>query len=54
MAWRNFKVEEQRLKAIQAYNTGQYSMTDICKEFDISRKTAYKWHKRFLKKEKKD
>jgi putative transposase len=48
MAWRNFKVEDQRLKAIQAYQSGHYSMTEICREYGISRKIAYKWYKRFL------
>ncbi len=50
MAWRNIKVEEQRQKAMLAYESGHYSVVDICKEFSISRPTFYKWHGRFLKK----
>jgi len=48
MAWENFKVENQRLQVIQYYIDGKYTMTDICKLFGISRKTAYKWYHRFL------
>ena len=50
MAWRKFKVEEQRQKAIFAYESGHYSVVDICKEFSISRPTFYKWYARFLEK----
>jgi transposase InsO family protein len=52
MAWRNIKVEEQRQKAMLAYESGHYSIVDICKEFSISRPTFYKWHARFLENSK--
>lgn len=48
MAWENFEVEQQRLQLIQAYIEGDRSMTDICKQYDVSRKTGYKWCERFL------
>lgn len=48
MAWENYKVEQQRLQAVQAYVSGESSMTHICKQFGISRKTGYKWYQRFL------
>ncbi len=48
MAWENYKVEQQRLNLIQAYQYGETSMTDLCKRYGISRKTGYKWYKRFL------
>lgn len=48
MTWENFKVEQQRLQVVQAYMNGQSSMTDICLQYGISRKTAYKWYHRFL------
>ena len=48
MAWRNFKVEEQRLQVVQAYMQGNCSMTAICKHYGISRKTGYKWYERYL------
>ena len=48
MAWENYKVEQQRLQVVQAYALGHSSMTTICKQYGISRKTAYKWYQRFL------
>lgn len=49
MAWRNFNLEEQRLKAMLAFESG-HSVVEICKEFSISRPTFYKWHSRYLEK----
>jgi transposase InsO family protein len=48
MAWESYTVEKQRLQVVQAYMSGDVSMTHICKQYGISRKTAYKWHQRFL------
>lgn len=48
MAWENFKVEQQRLQVVLAYMEGTSSMTDICLRYGISRKTGYKWYKRFI------
>lgn len=48
MAWENFKVEQQRLQVVQAYMEGSSTMADICRKYNISRKTAYKWYKRFI------
>lgn len=48
MAWENFKVEEQRLQLVKAYIAGEFSMTDLCLRYGISRKTAYKWYYRYL------
>jgi putative transposase len=48
MAWENYQVEEQRLQLVNAYVIGNSSMTDICKQYGVSRKTGYKWYQRFL------
>lgn len=48
MAWENYKVEQQRLNVVLAYQSGHLSMVDICKQYGISRKTAYKWYQRYL------
>jgi transposase InsO family protein len=47
MAWENYKVEHQRLLLINEYLQKETSMTDLCKKFGVSRKTAYKWVDRF-------
>jgi putative transposase len=43
MAWRVTKVEEQRQEFIQQVLIGDKTITDLCKEFQVSRKTGYKW-----------
>lgn len=48
MAWENYKVEQQRLRVVEAYISGESSMTAVSKQYGISRKTAYKWYQRFL------
>jgi len=48
VAWEKFKVEEQRLQVIKTYMEGLTSMTSICLQYGISRKTGYKWYNRFL------
>jgi putative transposase len=47
MTWERCKVEQQRLQVVTAYETGNFSMTDICKQYGISRKTGYKWYQRY-------
>lgn len=48
MAWENYKVEIQRLNLIQAYQTGCFTMSALCKQYGVSRKTGYKWYHRYL------
>lgn len=47
MTWRISKVEEQRKEFINAFLDNKLSMTAICNDFGISRKTGYKWIHRF-------
>lgn len=47
MAWESYKVEEQRLQVVLAYINGEASMTTLCKQYNISRKTGYKWVERY-------
>lgn len=48
MPWENFKVENLRLKLVQSFIQKEASMTYLCKEHGISRKTGYKWVERYL------
>lgn len=48
MAWGCVKVEEQRELFIKEFILGHDSVTQLCKKYHISRKTAYKWYQRFL------
>jgi transposase InsO family protein len=47
MAWRTTSVEDQRKLFIKIYLETQEPITDLCGQFGISRKTAYKWIDRF-------
>lgn len=47
MAWRETTKMEQKLEFINEWRSGAYSLTELCREFNISRPTAYKFIKRF-------
>lgn len=47
MAWDVKKVEDQRRKLMEDYDAGIMTMTELCRLFGISRKTAYKWYNRY-------
>lgn len=47
MAWELKNVEDQRKELVDAYFQGLITVKDLCGRFGISRKTAYKWLKRF-------
>ena len=47
MTWREIKVEEQRLLFIKAYTGNKFNLSDLCKQFEISRTCGYKWIKRY-------
>lgn len=49
MPWKETCVNEERMKFIVAWKQGGWSITDLCREFGISRKTGYKYIKRFQK-----
>jgi putative transposase len=49
MAWRLKKVEEQRKDLVDAYMQGTATMIELCERFGVSRKTAYKWYRRYKK-----
>lgn len=48
MAWKETSRMEERLKFVLAYReTGPNEMAALCREFGISRKTGYKWVRRY-------
>lgn len=47
MPWRNKTVEELRLEIVNKILRQDDSIAAICREYDISRTTAYKWLKRY-------
>lgn len=47
MAWRKTKVEDQRKKIVDACIEGKHTVADLCRMYEISRKSAYKWLERY-------
>jgi len=47
MAWERRSVVELRFDFVSDYKTGIYSIAELCRSYKISRKTGYKWLKRY-------
>ncbi len=47
MPWKESRASDERLKFIAEVLSGDSTMTDLCRHFGISRKTGYKWKKRY-------
>jgi putative transposase len=47
MPWKESRASDERLKFIAEVLSGNASMAELCRRFDISRKTRYKRKKRY-------
>jgi putative transposase len=47
MPWRETSPVEQRLQFVREYQTGLFTMSELASQYEISRKTAYKWLARY-------
>jgi transposase len=47
MVWKERSRVDERMLLIGEYLKGERAMTDLCQEFGVSRKTAYKWVARY-------
>lgn len=47
MAWKERSRVDERVLLVAEYVKGERSMAELCREFGISRKTAYKWLARY-------
>ena len=47
MPWKETTIMNQKIEFICEWRTGKYSITELCKEFNISRPTTYKMIDRF-------
>ncbi|MDX1583106.1 MAG: IS481 family transposase [Thermoanaerobaculia bacterium] len=47
MAWRDTDPVKERIAFIEMYQKRRYTMVELCELFDVSRKTGYKYVKRF-------
>src|ERR1700691_566268 len=46
MAWKASGVVDQRRKFVQEYESGNWTMAELCRLYEISRESGYKWIKR--------
>src|SRR5436309_3043645 len=47
MCWKSTSPMNERIKFIARYLTDEFTFTSLCDEFEISRKTGYKWVNRY-------
>jgi putative transposase len=47
MPWRETWPMDQRLQFVQEFETGLFTMTELVAQYEISRKTGYKWLERY-------
>ena len=47
MVWKEWSRVDERMLLIGEYVKGGRAMTELCREFGVSRKTAYKWVARY-------
>jgi len=46
MPWKNVSPMEEKQQFVSLLSSGQFTMTELCKTFGISRKTGHKWRDR--------
>lgn len=50
MPWKDTTVMEQKIEFINEWRSGNFNLSELCREFGISRPTAYKFINRYQKK----
>src|SRR5262245_60919620 len=48
MAWMGTRKEEQRRTFVDAVRRGQWSVSELCERYGISRTTGHKWLRRYV------
>jgi len=46
MAWKASNVVDQRRKFVREYESGEWTMSELCRIYEISRQSGYKWVER--------
>ena len=47
MSWKGVTVMDQKIRFISEYLNNYFAVSELCKQFEISRKTGYKWIGRY-------
>ena len=48
MPWKEQTVEQSRLEFVVAATSGERTISQLCREYGISRPTGYKWISRYM------
>ena len=43
MPWNTVTVMEEKLRFVSLAGTGKFTLSELCADFHVSRKTGYKW-----------
>ena len=46
MPWKETCAMDERIDFIAAWRSGEFTMTELCQRFEVSRPTGYKWVRR--------
>ena len=47
MPWKESRIVDQRLQFLSSYQQKEMSLSDLCREFEVSRPTGYRWINRY-------
>ena len=47
MPWKESRIVDQRLQFLSSYQKEEMSLSDLCREFGVSRPTGYRWINRY-------
>lgn len=47
MPWKESRIVDQRLQFLSSYQKEEMSISDLCREFEVSRPTGYRWINRY-------
>jgi hypothetical protein len=49
MPWKEMSPIEQRMRFVSLAESGRFELMSLCRDFGISRKTGYKWLKKYTR-----
>jgi len=47
MPWKEHGLMEERFRLVEEWNSGDWSLAELCRFYEVSRGTGYKWVARY-------